>query len=1384
MFTDFVIENGVLKKYKGKSADVVILDSVIGIGDGAFSDCRNLTSISIPDSVTSIGKNAFEYCVSLSNIMIPGSVKNIGEYAFRSCFKLKDIIIPDGITSIERSAFENCNSLTSILIPDSVTSIEKSAFKNCRSLTSIIIPDSVTSIGERGFFDCESLTSVTVPASVESIGDYAFGFCFGNSRLKSVTIQDGVTSIGKGVFYRCNSLTSVIIPNSVTSIGEGAFYGCNSLTSVIIPNSVTSIGEGAFYGCNSLTSVIIPNSVTSIGKGAFYDCSRLARVTIPDSVTSIGWSAFLGCSSLTSVTIPDSVTQLGGAIFANCHGLKNINVNKKFKIDDGALLYEDSKGIQLIFCFDVKVQYNIPKGVNGIWPGAFWGCRSLTHVTIPSSVTRIGSEAFSGCSNLMRVTIPNSVTSIEDSAFSGCSSLKSITIPYGVTGIEEKAFFECKSLTSITIPDSVTSIGKRAFEDCSSLTSIILPDSVTSIGERAFSGCCGLMGVIIPENVKSIRESAFSNCSGLMSIIIPESVTSIGESVFWACSSLTSVTIPDKVTNIGDYVFYGCSGLTSVTIPESVTSIGKRLFSGCSGLTSVTIPENVTSIGEEAFSGCSGLTGITIPSSVMNIGEGAFSGCSGLMRVKIPESVTSIGARAFSGCSSLTNVTIPENVMSIGYRAFEGCSSLTSVKIPAGVTSIGKCVFYGCGSLLFVEGPEADGGRNSFAFFKSVGSKLSFLAYASSSESNNLDDFAKPGSWGKYDSELINNGPTYKYRLPARLVGVVGRLLDPVELTDSNHDLLMELARKNVKKYIPLAEAAVCPELVKALFDLGIINTQNEKAVRKLLTASNVPEISMLASADLKANIFSVKTGSEKKEESESPLEREYICKLNNIKGDRIIKNMKLIGVSIPSVSLKDGTQAPDSLFRFILASYGSQIGGEYHIDKDADNAAKLVSYDSLCDAMDAVSGKLAGAEYPSTLPVLCRFGSVQQVKSLIASWKEWGDWKRYKKKGRVAQEILEQCMILSDTREAVVWLEKKNQLVKYAKIRGISESEVYEKYLFDCGFDKNGKKIFDLGLTTIEASMTKDLKVELYDTSKGKKVRSIPKKGIDPAIQKKAANEVMDLRHNLKKIARIKNDQIFKDYIEGKGIAPSRWKKSYSHNPLLRRIASLLVWEQGNKTFIQTENGPIDNKGEEYALAKGCIRVAHPMEMKQDEVAAWQEYFIAHNLKQPFSQIWEPVYKFSDIRPDRYKGIAINPHYLMNQRKRGIYAEWYCDEYIDSKYLSIDGFDVKVEDAPMDDTDRYEERMQITSIKPCKWNRQANTIIAFLDRITIYGRIKKDDLSVMALMDGFTLEQVSDFINVALKNKAVNLLAALMDYKNEHFAGYNPMDSFLLEDF
>ena len=125
------------------------------IGDNAFYNCSNLTSVTIDDGVVSIGYGAFHNCSSLTSIAIPDSVLNISKDAFyyNDCpieiaimptsaissiptSKLKTVILTSG-ESIGYGAFHNCSGLTSITIPDSVTSIEMDAFSGCSSLTSV-----------------------------------------------------------------------------------------------------------------------------------------------------------------------------------------------------------------------------------------------------------------------------------------------------------------------------------------------------------------------------------------------------------------------------------------------------------------------------------------------------------------------------------------------------------------------------------------------------------------------------------------------------------------------------------------------------------------------------------------------------------------------------------------------------------------------------------------------------------------------------------------------------------------------------------------------------------------------------------------------------------------------------------------------------------------------------------------------------------------------------------------------------------------------------------------------------------------------------------------------------------------------------------------------
>ena len=155
-------------------AEAVMPEGVTRIGNCAFFNCTNLTSVTIPDSVTEIGRIVFYNCTSLTSVTIPDSVTEIGESTFSGCSSLTSVTIPDSVTTIGLDAFYGCSSLTSVTIPDGVTSIGEGAFKNCSSLTSVTIPASVTEIGESAFYNCTSLTSVTIPDSVTSIGTDAF----------------------------------------------------------------------------------------------------------------------------------------------------------------------------------------------------------------------------------------------------------------------------------------------------------------------------------------------------------------------------------------------------------------------------------------------------------------------------------------------------------------------------------------------------------------------------------------------------------------------------------------------------------------------------------------------------------------------------------------------------------------------------------------------------------------------------------------------------------------------------------------------------------------------------------------------------------------------------------------------------------------------------------------------------------------------------------------------------------------------------------------------------------------------------------------------------------------------------------------------------------
>lgn len=86
---------------------VYITDGVWSIGDEAFQDCTELTSVNFLSDmvmVETIGKSAFSNCLSLAVINIPVMVRQIGANAFYGS-GLTSVIIPQGVHSIGEQAF-------------------------------------------------------------------------------------------------------------------------------------------------------------------------------------------------------------------------------------------------------------------------------------------------------------------------------------------------------------------------------------------------------------------------------------------------------------------------------------------------------------------------------------------------------------------------------------------------------------------------------------------------------------------------------------------------------------------------------------------------------------------------------------------------------------------------------------------------------------------------------------------------------------------------------------------------------------------------------------------------------------------------------------------------------------------------------------------------------------------------------------------------------------------------------------------------------------------------------------------------------------------------------------------------------------------------------
>lgn len=405
---------------------ITLPETLITIGDNAFSGLNNLKSVKIPDNVTNLSTAAFDNC-NIEAVSFGKGIKAIPEYMFKNNKTLKYVDLGN-VTTICKGAFQSCTALEQIVIPSNLIAIEESAFEKCLSVKSVTIEYGNTlTIGEKAFADLPLCDTVNynradvqyITEACESIfrnlGSSTTGVClsvgdendtqvhstdfslFNKKNIVDLNIGESITEIKNSVSLPYLKNISVDKNNETFFSYGGCLYGysSNNISLIMAPTNLeeVEIYEGTrwikqYVFCGGkIKHIEIPEGVTIIGEGAFKDCTELRKITLPTTLQTISYYAFQNCTKLKIVDIPSAMF-IRNSAFENCTNLSSII---------------------------------LPDNLINIDPCAFAGCTSLTGIVMPNNDSCLDPCAFENCTSFTDVYMWNN--DFQEDTFTGCDNV-------------------------------------------------------------------------------------------------------------------------------------------------------------------------------------------------------------------------------------------------------------------------------------------------------------------------------------------------------------------------------------------------------------------------------------------------------------------------------------------------------------------------------------------------------------------------------------------------------------------------------------------------------------------------------------------------------------------------------------------------------------------------------------------------------------------------------------------------------------------------------------------------------------------------------------------------------------------------------------------------
>jgi len=341
----------------------VLCHSLPADGNATIQASITVEGTSYP--VTKISRMACYENENLTSLVLPTSIKEIGERAFYNCSNLSTVTVPENTTP----------SYTASTLPDQLTTLGKYAFARS-GLTDITVHASLPRIGDYAFYLCEKLSEATIhskevgvmafgrcaskPAVTfygEKLGDGAFFYhgvssiymnnvkhigndCLSHSVLdyldldkietmgwnRGIAKSGGTIFIGKDAPIKSlrygaplDHTTNIVIekdnPNFFSI--NNAVYSKDLKTLIHYAYKDNRISEGSGV-YNYRTELTIPENVERINDYAF-NVVKIKKLTIPSSVKEIGISNFAdGVEIYNYAATPQKIGLLDKSYFDGC----------------------------------------------------------------------------------------------------------------------------------------------------------------------------------------------------------------------------------------------------------------------------------------------------------------------------------------------------------------------------------------------------------------------------------------------------------------------------------------------------------------------------------------------------------------------------------------------------------------------------------------------------------------------------------------------------------------------------------------------------------------------------------------------------------------------------------------------------------------------------------------------------------------------------------------------------------------------------------------------------------------------------------------------------------------------------------------------------------